>query len=299
MNDRVGLADRRPVQQRRCTRRRITSRAIGRWGYGEGTSFAAPIVSAVAALTRQANPLLTPAQVADVIRRSATQTLGTGWNRYTGAGLVNAAGRGHARAHLRHDASEHRRSPRCRRSAASRPTSLATDAVDAGKTAADGVTIGLETLTRWLPLRPSRAARAPPRCTSCSPAPPRSGCARPPATPNHNCTSRSSGPACMRSRRRRAQGARLVKLRILGRSHRKLTVSVALGKGSGRRARSCRSSPGRATAGAPSTTSASRFGKTRDPHRARHEARSLQAARASRRDRGLPAVDEQRGRRSA
>jgi subtilisin family serine protease len=62
----------------------------GRWAYGEGTSFSAPIVSAVAALTRQANPALTPSQVADVLRRSATQTMGTGWNQYTGAGLVNA-----------------------------------------------------------------------------------------------------------------------------------------------------------------------------------------------------------------
>ena len=62
----------------------------GRWAYGEGTSFSAPIVSAVAALVRQANPALTPAQVADVIRRSATQTFGTGWNEYTGAGVVNA-----------------------------------------------------------------------------------------------------------------------------------------------------------------------------------------------------------------
>ena len=51
----------------------------------------APIVSGVAALTRQANPVLTPAQVADVLRRSATQTLGTGWNQFTGAGIVNAA----------------------------------------------------------------------------------------------------------------------------------------------------------------------------------------------------------------
>jgi subtilisin family serine protease len=65
--------------------------SAGRWGYGEGTSFAAPIVSGVAALTRQANPALTPAQVADVLRRSATQTLGTGWNQFTGAGIVNAA----------------------------------------------------------------------------------------------------------------------------------------------------------------------------------------------------------------
>jgi subtilisin family serine protease len=64
---------------------------LGRFAYGEGTSFAAPIVSAVAALARQANPALSPSQLADVLRRSANQTMGTGWNEYTGAGLVNAA----------------------------------------------------------------------------------------------------------------------------------------------------------------------------------------------------------------
>ena len=47
-------------------------------------------MAAVAALVLQANPLLAAAQVADVLRRSATQTMGTGWNPYTGAGLVNA-----------------------------------------------------------------------------------------------------------------------------------------------------------------------------------------------------------------
>ena len=64
---------------------------LGRFAYGEGTSFSAPIVSAVAALARQANPALTPGQLADVLRRSASQTMGTGWNEYTGAGIVNAA----------------------------------------------------------------------------------------------------------------------------------------------------------------------------------------------------------------
>jgi subtilisin family serine protease len=62
----------------------------GRYAYAEGTSFSAPIVSAVASLVLQANPALHEDQVADVIRRSAHQTVGAGWNQYTGAGVVDA-----------------------------------------------------------------------------------------------------------------------------------------------------------------------------------------------------------------
>ena len=62
----------------------------GRYAYAEGTSFSAPIVSAVASLVLQANPALHAGQVADVIRRSAHQTVGTGWNPHTGAGIVDA-----------------------------------------------------------------------------------------------------------------------------------------------------------------------------------------------------------------
>jgi subtilisin family serine protease len=62
----------------------------GRYAYAQGTSFSAPIVSAVASLVLQANPRLHAAQVADVIRRSAHQTVGTGWNPHTGAGVVDA-----------------------------------------------------------------------------------------------------------------------------------------------------------------------------------------------------------------
>jgi subtilisin family serine protease len=62
----------------------------GRYAYAQGTSFSAPIVSAIASLVLQANPALHAAQVADVIRRSAHQMVGTGWNPHTGAGLVDA-----------------------------------------------------------------------------------------------------------------------------------------------------------------------------------------------------------------
>ncbi|HTI32522.1 MAG TPA: S8 family serine peptidase, partial [Miltoncostaea sp.] len=62
-----------------------------RYGYAEGTSFAAPIVAGGAALVRGANPRLTAAQTADVLRRTARQTVGGGWNSRTGAGVVDLA----------------------------------------------------------------------------------------------------------------------------------------------------------------------------------------------------------------
>jgi subtilisin family serine protease len=57
-----------------------------RYAYGEGTSFAAPIVSGLAALAWQAERRLTSTQVADVMVRSAN---GGGWNEFTGAGVVD------------------------------------------------------------------------------------------------------------------------------------------------------------------------------------------------------------------
>ncbi len=120
-----------------------TTPGAGRWAYGEGTSFSAPIVSAVAALVRQANPVLTPAQVADVIRRSATQTFGTGWNEYTGAGIVNAnAAVAVARTY---DTTP----PTAVFTAVPKVGGIqadltATDVADPGKTVAGGVTLTLE-----------------------------------------------------------------------------------------------------------------------------------------------------------
>ena len=63
----------------------------GRYGYAEGTSFATPLVSGAAALARDVNPGLTAEQTADVIRRSARQTVGTGWNAQTGWGVLDVA----------------------------------------------------------------------------------------------------------------------------------------------------------------------------------------------------------------
>ena len=63
--------------------------STGRYGYGEGTSFAAPLVSGAAALARDVNPDLTAEQTADVITRSAHQTIGVGWNSQTGTGVLD------------------------------------------------------------------------------------------------------------------------------------------------------------------------------------------------------------------
>jgi hypothetical protein len=62
----------------------------GRWAYCLGTSVAAPIVSAVAALVFAANPGLTADQVIDIVKRSAYRTDGIGWNPETGWGIVDA-----------------------------------------------------------------------------------------------------------------------------------------------------------------------------------------------------------------
>ena len=66
------------------------SPTTGRYAYAQGTSFSAPVVSAIASLVLQANPGLHASQIADVIRRTAHQTVGTGWNAHTGTGVVDA-----------------------------------------------------------------------------------------------------------------------------------------------------------------------------------------------------------------
>jgi Subtilase family len=54
-----------------------------------GTSFAAPIVSAVASWLRNQRPGLDPGQVYDILRLSATDLGARGWDRRFGFGLVN------------------------------------------------------------------------------------------------------------------------------------------------------------------------------------------------------------------
>jgi subtilisin family serine protease len=66
--------------------RLFTGAAGDHYAYGEGTSFAAPIVSGLAALAWQAERRLASEQVADVLIRSAA---GSGWNEFTGAGIAD------------------------------------------------------------------------------------------------------------------------------------------------------------------------------------------------------------------
>lgn len=61
----------------------------GRYGYAQGTSFSAPLVAGAAALVREAKPALRADQTADVLRRSAHQTVGSGWNPHTGTGVLD------------------------------------------------------------------------------------------------------------------------------------------------------------------------------------------------------------------
>jgi len=70
----------------------FVSRVVPRFAYGQGTSFAAPIVSGIAALAWQVEPRLASEQVADVLIRSADQHVGRGWNQYTGRGVVDGRG---------------------------------------------------------------------------------------------------------------------------------------------------------------------------------------------------------------
>jgi hypothetical protein len=73
-----------------CSRVFVDTVGGGRWAYAEGTSFAAPIAAGIATLVWQVQPKLASEQVADVIVRSAHQTIaGERWNQFTGSGVVD------------------------------------------------------------------------------------------------------------------------------------------------------------------------------------------------------------------
>jgi hypothetical protein len=57
----------------------------------DGTSFAAPVVSGVASWLIAARPKLTPGQYGAILRASAKDLDGPGWDARTGFGLVNLA----------------------------------------------------------------------------------------------------------------------------------------------------------------------------------------------------------------
>jgi subtilisin family serine protease len=61
----------------------------GLYGYGSGTSFAAPLVAGAAALVWGADPALTAQQVAQTLKATAS---GNGvWTAELGYGVINAA----------------------------------------------------------------------------------------------------------------------------------------------------------------------------------------------------------------
>jgi subtilisin family serine protease len=60
------------------------------YAYASGTSFAAPIVTGIAALVWAAAPSLTNVEVASVLEQTATRPAGAGWLSTTGWGIVNA-----------------------------------------------------------------------------------------------------------------------------------------------------------------------------------------------------------------
>jgi hypothetical protein len=57
--------------------------------YDNGTSFATPIVSGVAALLKGKNPTLTPQKIKWLIESTATDGGATGWDQYFGYGIIN------------------------------------------------------------------------------------------------------------------------------------------------------------------------------------------------------------------
>jgi len=63
-----------------------------RYAYLQGTSMAAPIVAAVAALVRARNPDLNAGDVIRLLKDTASRPPGGGWNPELGWGIVNAAG---------------------------------------------------------------------------------------------------------------------------------------------------------------------------------------------------------------
>ncbi len=79
-----------------------------RYAYLQGTSMAAPMVAATAALMRNLNPDLTSDEVVRIVKESARRPAGTGWNSDLGWGILDA---GQALAVAR---TRDRRAPRSR-----------------------------------------------------------------------------------------------------------------------------------------------------------------------------------------
>jgi subtilisin family serine protease len=118
----------------------VFSDGSARYAYGEGTSFAAPIVSGLAAVAWQAERRLASEQVADVMVRSAT---GGGWNEFTGAGVVD--GKAAVDIAARYDVIDPRARGRARRLAnrVKATVSRTQDRTDPGDELAGALTYGL------------------------------------------------------------------------------------------------------------------------------------------------------------
>ncbi|MCW3013122.1 MAG: family serine peptidase, partial [Solirubrobacterales bacterium] len=68
---------------------RTTFNADNRYAYIQGTSMAAPMVTAVAAVVRSLNPDLSAPDVIRVLKLTATRPAGTAWNPNLGWGILN------------------------------------------------------------------------------------------------------------------------------------------------------------------------------------------------------------------
>jgi Subtilase family len=73
-----------------CGAKLTDSTTGGRYGYSDGTSFAAPEVAGIAALVWAVHPELLNYQVAQMITQTATRAAGAGWSPTQGWGVVNA-----------------------------------------------------------------------------------------------------------------------------------------------------------------------------------------------------------------
>src|SRR5919199_214351 len=73
-----------------CSTKWTDSTTGARYGYSDGTSFAAPEVAGIAALVWAAHPELLNYQVAAILTKTATRPAGAGWSPTQGWGVVNA-----------------------------------------------------------------------------------------------------------------------------------------------------------------------------------------------------------------
>jgi len=73
-----------------CSTKFTDATTGARYGYSDGTSFAAPEVAGIAALVWAAHPELLNYEVAEILTHTATRAAGAGWSPTQGWGVVNA-----------------------------------------------------------------------------------------------------------------------------------------------------------------------------------------------------------------